>query len=102
MILPLRVLGSIFTKLTSPMTANGPSSRRTVSMSSVRSWSLAVRPSLRTMNDDMTSPRSSSGRPVTPASATSSWRRNADSTSMVPRRCAAILMTSSARPENQT
>ena len=53
-------------------------------------------------NAAITSPRSSSGPPVTPASATAGWRRNAVSTSIVPIRWPAILMISSARPANQT
>ncbi len=57
---------------------------------------------LRTTKADMTSPRSSSGLPTTPASATEGWVRSADSTSMVPIRWAAILIISSARPLNQT
>ena len=101
MILPLRVLGSIGTNVSSPMTASAPSSSRTVATSSRRSPSDGCRPCLSTTNAAMTSPRSSSGRPVAPASATAGWRRIADSTSIVPRRCAAILMISSARPRNQ-
>ncbi|MNC85261.1 hypothetical protein D3C83_08520 [compost metagenome] len=101
MILPLRVLGRPPTKLQSAMTATGPSSLRTVAISSACSSSEGVWSPLRTMKAEMTSPRSSSGRPVTPASATAGWRRNAVSTSIVPMRWPAILMISSARPLNQ-
>ena len=102
MILPERVFGSASTKFNSPITAIGPISLRTVRTISVRSSSDGSLPVLSTTNAEMTSPRSSSGRPVTPASATALWRRIALSTSIVPSRCAAILMISSARPLNQT
>jgi hypothetical protein len=102
MILPLRVLGSELTKFSSPTTATGPSSRRIVSSTSRRSPSEGVNPCLRTTNAETTSPRSSSGRPVTPASATAACWRQAVSTSIVPILCPAILMISSARPANQT
>ncbi len=102
MILPLRVLGSMATKLRSPITATGPSSRRTVFSSSVFSSAEGCRPCLRTTKAEITSMRTGSGRPVTPASATAGWRRNAVSTSIVPIRWPAILMISSARPLNHT
>ncbi len=86
MILPLRVLGRARTKFTSPMTATGPSSRRTVWMSSDRNASEGSWPAFSTTKAEITSPRSSSGRPVAPASATAGWRRKAVSTSMVPMR----------------
>ena len=84
------------------MTATGPSSWRTVWSSSRWSSSDHSYPALSATNASITWPRSSSGTPVTPASATAGWRRNAVSISMVPRRWSAILMISSARPANQT
>ena len=101
MILPLRVFGSIDTKLQLAITATGPSSLRTVASSSASSSSDGSWPVLSTTKAEITSPRSSSGRPVTPASATAGWRRKAVSTSIVPMRWPAILMISSARPLNQ-
>ena len=103
MILPLRVLGSMSTKFSSPITATGPE----LAAHRGEQLLLAARrtarvPCFSTTKAEMTSPRSSSGRPVTPASATAGWRRKAVSTSMVPMRWAAILMISSARPLNQT
>ena len=101
MILPLRVLGSMATKFSSPTTATGPSSRRTVSRISLRSVSDGEWPCFSSTNAAITSPRVSSGRPTTPHSATAGCVTTALSTSMVPSRCAAILMISSARPQNQ-
>ncbi len=75
MILPLRVLGSDATKFISPMTATGPSSRRIVSRTSCRSHRCGRWPCLSTTNAEITSPRTSSGRPVTPASATAECLR---------------------------
>ena len=90
------------TNESAPMTATGPSSSRTVASSSPAQLVGRRLPALRATNAAITSPRSSSGMPVTPASATAGWRRNAVSTSIVPSRWAAILMISSARPANQT
>ena len=43
-------------------------------------------------------PVRSSGRPITAASATSSWETSALSTSIVPMRCPEMFITSSMRP----
>ena len=102
MIFPLRVFGSELTKFRSPITATGPSSRRIVARMLLPQRLRRFVPCLSTTKAEMTSPRSSSGRPVTPASATAECWRHAVSTSIVPMRCPAILMISSARPANQT
>ena len=88
------------TKFRSPMTATAPSSRRTVWSSSVRSSSDGWFPA--SGRRTLRSPRRELVGPPVPASATAGCFRNALSTSIVPMRWAAILITSSARPATQT
>ena len=52
MILPLRVFGTMSTKFNSPMTATGPSSRRTCSSSSTSTFSEGWKPCLTTTKAD--------------------------------------------------
>src|SRR4029450_2527270 len=70
MIFPLRVFGSVVTKFSSPMTATGPNSRRSVATSACRSSADGVWPRLRSTNAEITSPRVSSGPPTTPHAPT--------------------------------
>ena len=98
MILPLRVLGSASVKRMSSGRAMAPISCTTCSLSWARSASSAFRPACTVTNATSACPLRSSGRPTTAASATSACDMSALSTSMVPSRWPATLMTSSTRP----
>ena len=63
--------------------------------------SVGSNPSLRETKALTISIRSSSGFPITPASATAGCSMSADSTSNGPTRWPAVLITSSERPTNQ-
>src|SRR5207249_3919451 len=101
MIFPLRVFGSFSVMYRSSGTAIGPISSRTCFRRSLFSASERFAPPFRTTYATRDCPFTGWGFPTTAASATFAWLTRADSTSIVPIRWPATLITSSIRPISQ-
>ena len=101
MILPERVFGSASVKRISFGFAIAPICFATWSSSASFSAALTGAPAFGVTNATIAVPVSSSGRPITAASATFSCETSALSTSIVPMRCPATFITSSTRPMTQ-
>src|SRR2546426_2933854 len=101
MIFPLRVFGSFSVMYRSSGTAMDPISSRTCFWRSLLRASERFAPPFRTTYATRDCPFTGWGFPTTAASATFGWLTSADSTSIVPIRCPATLITSSIRPMSQ-
>src|SRR5699024_5057853 len=100
-ILPERVLGNFSLNSISRGAACAANPSLTNLRISSFNSSLSLNSGRRATNALIISPRTGSGLPMTPASATASCSTNFDSSSNGPTRSPAVMITSSTRPWNQ-